>query len=218
MSQPPQFLPPHQQPDDTPPQLYRTDGARWAQQSPRPGGDGGPLSIMPQGAPGATWGPPPKKGRPWLIAGLIVAVFVALLLFLGACLAVSTPSSGSKVSAAAPATQGTEPTTEPTTEPAEFTTTKADWTVKLKIRSKKCYGYGVGCNVEVVPKFNYSGPDIPEDTIISITYKIHGGEDGSVTETVDLDDQGKYSTYPEMISTRSKSSKLTVRITKVEVS
>ena len=77
-----------------------------------------------------------------------------------------------------------------------WTTTKGDWKVSLKTKSKKCFGYGFGCIVTVSPKISwepviYDG-DIPEDVTIEITYKIKGDKDGAMTPTTQVDEQGKH--------------------------
>ena len=51
----------------------------------------------------------------------------------------------------------TEPTPEPTESPTpEWTTSKDDWKASLKIVSKQCHGYGLGCSIDAKVKLSYS--------------------------------------------------------------
>jgi hypothetical protein len=97
------------------------------------------------------------------------------------------------------------PTPTPTAEATPtWTTTKHDWKVSLKTKSKKCFGYGLGCIVTVSPKISwepviYDG-DIPEDVTIEITYKIKGDKDGTITNTTEVDNQSKYYVRDEVLT------------------
>jgi hypothetical protein len=114
----------------------------------------------------------------------------------------------------------TEPTPEPTETPTpEWTTSKDDWKASLKIVSKKCYGYGFGCSIEAKVKLGYYGDSstIPEDATIEVTYKIKGAKDGPVVASTEVTNQTEYDVNTEYLDTRSRSTKLTVVVTSVEV-
>jgi hypothetical protein len=114
----------------------------------------------------------------------------------------------------------TQPTQEPTESPSpEWTTSKDDWKASLKIVSKKCYGYRVGCSVDANVKLGYYGDSstIPEDATIEVTYKIKGAKDGPVAGSTMVTNQTEYDVNTEYLDTRSRSSKLTVVVTSVEV-
>ena len=114
----------------------------------------------------------------------------------------------------------TEPTPEPTESPTpEWTTSKDDWKASLKIVSKKCFGYGLGCSIDAKVKLSYDGDSstIPEDATIEVTYKIKGAKDGPVVGSTEVTNQTEYDVNTEYLDTRSRSSKLTVVVTSVEV-
>jgi hypothetical protein len=113
-----------------------------------------------------------------------------------------------------------EPTPEPTASPTpEWTTSKNDWNASLKIVSKQCYGYGLGCSVDAKVKLDYDGDSssIPEDATIEVTYEIKGAKDGPVVGSTGVTNQTEYDVNTEYLETRSRSSKLTVVVTSVEV-
>lgn len=113
-----------------------------------------------------------------------------------------------------------EPIPEPTAAPTpEWATTKDDWKASLKIVDKQCYGYGLGCSVDAKVKLDYDGDSstIPEDATIEVTYKIKGAKDGPVVGSTTVTNQTKYDVNTEYLETRSRSSKLTVVVTSVEV-
>jgi hypothetical protein len=114
----------------------------------------------------------------------------------------------------------TEPTPEPTESPSpEWTTSKEDWNASLKIVSKNCYGYGLGCSIEAKVKLGYyeDSSTIPDDATIEVTYKIKGAKDGPVVGSTEVTNQTEYDVNTEYLDTRSRSSKLTVVVTAVEV-
>jgi len=114
----------------------------------------------------------------------------------------------------------TETTPEPTESPTpEWTTSKDDWEASLKIVDKQCYGYGVGCSIEAKVKLGYYGDSstIPEDATIEVTYKIKGAKDGPVVGSTEVTNRTEYDVNTEFLDTRSRSSKLTVVVTSVEV-
>jgi hypothetical protein len=114
----------------------------------------------------------------------------------------------------------TEPTREPTESPTpDWTTSKDDWKASLKIVDKQCYGYGLGCSIEAKVKLGYYGDSssIPEDATIEVTYKIKGPKDGPVVGSTEVTNQTEYDVTTEYLDTRSRSSKLTVVVTSVEV-
>jgi hypothetical protein len=68
-------------------------------------------------------------------------------------------------------------------------------------------------------KLGYYGDSstIPEDATIEVTYKIKGAKDGPVVGSTEVTNQTEYDVNTEFLDTRSRSSKLTVVVTSVEV-
>jgi hypothetical protein len=110
---------------------------------------------------------------------------------------------------------------EPTEEPEEmFNTspTTEDFTVTLKTTEKQCFG-SAGCHVTVEPEVGYEGLLQPDpDRTYSITYEIRGEESGPIIETIELSDQDQISYSEVSLSTKSGSTKVTAKVTDVEIS
>ena len=77
----------------------------------------------------------------------------------------------------------------------------------------------MGCSVDAKVKLDYDGDSstIPEDATIEVMYKIKGAKDGPVVGSTTVTNQTKYDVNTECLETRSRSSKLTVVVTSVEV-
>lgn len=182
-------------------------------QAPDPNQPPGPVPEWT--APPAT----PKKPI-WQRTWFLVLAAVAVIGALGSVFNRPTqPVAGVPASASAPpatvATSTPEPeeTEEPDPEPVAVT--KSDFTIKLKITEKQCFG-SAGCNVTTKASVTYVGIDDLDDlpSMIDITYKIKGAED-PYTATIEMED-GKYSPDTAILSTRRKSDKLTATVTAVE--
>jgi hypothetical protein len=68
-------------------------------------------------------------------------------------------------------------------------------------------------------KLGYDGDSstIPEDATVELTCKIKGAKDGPVVGSAMVTNQTEYDVNTEYLDTRSRSSKLTVVVTAVEV-
>jgi hypothetical protein len=113
-----------------------------------------------------------------------------------------------------------EPSETPSTS-AEGNIDKSDIKLHVKTLSKKCYGYGVGCNVTyrvVVDGADKS--DWPKEGEVEVSYKVTGGKDGPESDSfvITLDDEQYEKPWEEASTVRSRSTKLTVKVTEVEYS
>ena len=107
-------------------------------------------------------------------------------------------------------------TEEPTSESTSPALKKSDFELTVKILDKTCYA-GEGCDVEYRVQPKYVGPPPKPMGLIEITYEVTGDKDGPQTGTVQLED-GQYdaSMTEEYAETRSRSSKLTAKVTDIE--
>lgn len=172
--------------------------------------------------------PPQPPSRPRKVAGtfLIIGAAVLALVVLGSCLsglanvAGDASSEVATESAAAPADQETSEAPAPTpTKTAKPWKSKSSWVVKVKETSKKCYGSGFGCLVTVKLKPLYTGghaKDIPDDVTVTVYFKLHGDEDGVIKGSFEIND-GQYYADSEVLSTKSKGTKVHADVVEVEV-
>jgi hypothetical protein len=145
---------------------------------------------------------------------MLAAVALTALPLAAACTAApraAAPSPSVSTSAASP-----EPTPDPTTEsPVYADPEPSDFTVKLTIKRKHCFG-SAGCNVDVEPDLSYGGIlPIDPDKSYEITYQINGDESGPVIETISLTDGTSMEYYPSSLSTASSRTKITGKVTDV---
>lgn len=191
---------------------------------------GAPTSPAPTSVgPNETITPPPRrKSRlPWILlaAGAVLFLIVLTVVITLAASsdsgthAAKAPSAWDReqsANAATPADAGEQgvPTDEPTTGP---TVSAKDMTVWLKVTEKQCYGYDIGCDltVEVRAKRNAGVPKPDPDDTWQVTYQISGVKDGPVIGTFEITG-GKYEINEENLSTKSSSSKPTIKVTSVE--
>lgn len=118
---------------------------------------------------------------------------------------------------ASPASPVAEKT--PTEEPSPYASdlTADDFFISLKTDHKKCFGYGVGCNVTVEPEITYIGYTAELDPAKSyqITYQVSGDKYGPSVETATLEGDNLH--YRQsLLSTSSSSTKVTAEITDVQ--
>jgi hypothetical protein len=74
------------------------------------------------------------------------------------------------------------------TASAEDEIDKSDIKLTIKTRSKKCYGYGVGCSIEY--RIEVAAADRtgwPKDGTLDVTYEVTGGQDGPDRDTLTID-------------------------------
>lgn len=93
-----------------------------------------------------------------------------------------------------------------------------DFEVTLKILSKECYGYGVGCNVEYRAQLGYDATHLPldPDKTYEITYKVVGGEDGPVIDTIEATGTQYEVPWEEIVGTPSRGTELAAEVIAVE--
>lgn len=170
-----------------------------------------------------------------IIGGAIAAG--AILLGVGACtlaMADDKPGASTKSTTQTAAPEAPTPTTsepseievpdpEVTEDPAPepevtYTPTKSDVELTLKQTSKKCYG-SAGCNVGYKVKAAIDAATLPSEGTLTVYYTIKGSDDGAVEDSIDLDlSEGTYDSDEDMVSTSSKSKKLTIKVTDIEYS
>lgn len=100
--------------------------------------------------------------------------------------------------------EDSNPVEEPEPE-TEYTVPDAsDFSIDLKVKSKKCFG-SAGCNVEVGPELSYDGlsSELDPSAVYEITYEISGDESGPVIETLELTSQDDVSYSETLVSTTS---------------
>ena len=94
---------------------------------------------------------------------------------------------------------------------------KSDFKLKVKVLDKECFG-SAGCIVQfrIIPQ--YSGPGLPDEGTIELSYKITGGEDPELG-TIEIEcPDGSYSSEERDIDTPSSSSTVRAKITDLELS
>lgn len=173
-----------------------------------------------QNAPTPT--PPKKSRRGWIIAGSAVAA-VLLVSIAGANGAARTAADPAPVvTAAAPTAEPTQtytPKPTETSDPETYVPSKDDVTLTIKQTRKKCYGYGIGCNVSIKVNGAIDFDATPDEGTLTVYYTIKGDEDGPIEDMMDFDlSEGTYYPNTEIIGTRSKGTKITVQVTDLEYS
>ncbi|MFE4423876.1 hypothetical protein [Streptomyces sp. NPDC056817] len=145
---------------------------------------------------------------------LLAAIALTALPFGTACS--SAPHAAAPSPSASAPSISAEPVSDPTTEsPAYADPRPSDFTMKLKIKRKHCFG-SAGCNVDVEPDLSYGGIlPIDPDKSYEITYQINGDESGPVIETISLTDGTSMEYYPSSLSTASSRTKITGKVTDV---
>lgn len=91
--------------------------------------------------------------------------------------------------------------------------TAADLTLTVKITQRECFG-SAGCNVQYTVRLA-TARKITEP--YTVTYTVHGFDDGDQIGTLNVADDGTYEQDPYMAgSVKSAKTKLTVKVTEVE--
>jgi hypothetical protein len=112
-------------------------------------------------------------------------------------------------------------TPEPTETPAsDAEIDQSDIQLTIKTRSKKCYGYGVGCSIEYRIKVAADRFGWPKDGTLDVTYKVTGGQDGPDRNTLTMDlTEGTYEQDGyQYADTRSSGVKLKASVVELEYS
>jgi hypothetical protein len=104
------------------------------------------------------------------------------------------------------------PAAEPTT--AGPTLSASDITLRPKVTDKQCFG-SAGCSVTIKIDMSYRGPDLSPDETWAVTYEVSGDEDGPIIGTFDITGD-QYTVNEESLSTKSKSTKVSIKVTDVE--
>jgi hypothetical protein len=193
--------------------------------------------LQPPGqyAPGPLPPSPPENKQSWLREHWKLATLLGvILLIVIASIGDNDPQPTTLASApAVTPVDDTSVTTNASTEesssaPAEPTTStrsaanieKSDIKLHVKTLSKKCFGE-FGCHVDYrVVVDGAHMKDWPESGEVEVGYRVTGPEDGPEEDSfvITLDDGQYEKPWEEFTSTRSRSAKLTVKVTSVEYS
>jgi hypothetical protein len=69
------------------------------------------------------------------------------------------------------------------------------------------------------PELSYTGAlTLNPGKVYSITFEVHGGQDGAVIQTMELSNQDSVSYHPVNLSTSKSGAELTAKVTDVEIS
>jgi hypothetical protein len=136
----------------------------------------------------------------------------------------STTSASKHTAAAVTAAASTDPaTTEDPVSSApddESSTTPnlapSDFTIKLRIKSKECFG-SAGCDLTYQINPQYNGVEDISSGTWEVTYEVRGGQDGPQVNTFTLDNGQASFDDSESIQTASSGTKLRAKVTSVEV-
>lgn len=115
---------------------------------------------------------------------------------------------------------GKDKPAEPKPEPAPVVyddPTASDFQITFKVKSKECFGYGIGCNIEAEPELSIADsarfdPSVTYD----VTYEVAGGDYDTIDTIRVTGDEYEFS--PLYVSTGSKGAKLKAKIVDVEES
>lgn len=145
---------------------------------------------------------------------LLAAIALTVLPLGTACTAARHAAAPSPTASAK--TVSPEPVSDPTTNtPAYADPGPSDFTMKLRIKRKQCFG-SARCNVDVDPDLSYEGIlPIDPDKTYEITYQINGDESGPVIDTITLTNGTSMEYYPSSLSTASSGTKITGKVTDV---
>lgn len=178
--------------------------------------------YQPPPPPAAT----PPAVKPKRTLRIVVAVVAGAALFFAGVAVGSAGSAGpdaaakpdSSKPAASTAPTAPEPVaeTQPTVppEPTFATPKKTDFKLTIKVLGKECFG-SAGCNVTYRILVGYNGAALDPSVTYEVIYEVRGGEDGAVTNTLKITGDESSVDEEESISTKSKSSKLTVVVNDV---
>lgn len=170
-----------------------------------------------QWVPGLDQTPPPtpKKSRTWLFGLLAFAGLILLACAFGAVILAGS-HKGDTPLRPVPTVTTSVTSDYPTTAPkATSGLTKNDVKLTLNKKTQQCYGFGVGCSVEVGVNAAVDAAKLGDNSW-EITYTITGATEGPVIGTIIVDPDKSYVPGDESFTTRSKDTKLTVTVTRVE--
>ncbi|WP_375478845.1 hypothetical protein [uncultured Jatrophihabitans sp.] len=170
--------------------------------------------------------PPPRQrnGSPLLWTAVVIALVIGVAVGYvfgdsrhdnkGTATAAATTDDSPSILASAPA----EPTDTPTEEPSPTTPNLApsDFTIKLRVRSKECFG-SAGCDLTYQIDPQYNGIEDISSGSWEVTYVVRGGQDGPQVNTFTLKDGQASFDDSESIQTTSSGTKLRAKVTSVEV-
>lgn len=158
------------------------------------------------------------RRRRWVPFVAYPAVFA-----IGLVIGISANGGTSTSSTAEPSAAATQSTTAPPetsvsfvpeTTPAYVIPLPKDIQLRIKIKQKQCFG-SAGCNVVYQVDANWTESYNPSVTY-DVTYEVRGGEDGPVINTMTITGDNFTHETDEMVSTKSKNTKLTAVVTSVD--
>jgi hypothetical protein len=159
---------------------------------------------------------PPWYRRGWVLfaAGLVVG------LVLGSAIGSADPTQPTgrrgRTAATTPAATDAAPevTSVPATDPPAVVPKAKDFTLIVKVLSKKCFG-SAGCSLTY--RVDAGWPDgLDPDVEYEVIYEVRGGEDGPQINTMTVQGDSYERSQEESISTSSAGKRLTAVATSVE--
>jgi hypothetical protein len=127
---------------------------------------------------------------------------VLLGLTVASCSSAGQASPGIATSSSTATSPAWAPAAVPTTTPKPKPVVPAkDFSVELKVISKKCFG-SAGCNVTVEPAITYLGT-LTYELACDLTYSVSGDESGETIETAEHVQGSSYRVQQTMLSTKS---------------
>lgn len=166
--------------------------------------------------------PPQKEKRKFSRTDAMLGLIVGALFGAAGALGVYSLADGDPKSSSGPVSSSVSASETPVVGvpspgPEYSEPTADDFEIELITKEKQCFG-SAGCNVTVKPELSYTGmsEDLNPDVTYEITYEIRGGEDGAVTETLELTNQDDVTYSDTYVSTTSSGVKLSVKITGVD--
>lgn len=158
--------------------------------------------------------PAPKKSH---TTAIVISVIIGVLLFfciVGTVFALANKDhTGDTPLPTKPAVVATDDSTAP---PAKTTAslTKDDVELTLTTTSSQCFG-DVACSVEVKVTATVDQTKLGDNSW-DITYTIKGDTSGPIVGTLTINPDLSYTPGEEALTTRSKNTKVTVAVTRVE--
>ncbi len=175
---------------------------------------------------------PPAKPKRTLSNGIVIgaaAAVIAAVIGTGLFVVQATNDDNDRpasTSSSSRATEESEPVVEDDVEEPEpdldlYVTdlTAEDFEIELRTKSKQCFG-SAGCNLVVEPELTYSGDTTELDPALTyeITYEISGDESGPILQTAEVTDQTTVTFDATMVSTPSRGTELSAKVTDVTTS
>lgn len=160
---------------------------------------------------------PSPRTVPWWTLPLVGVLGLVLGggIGFGASAGSPTASSPTTTKAAPTTARTTAPPPPAAADPEPYLPSPDEFKLAIKVTEKECFG-SAGCLIDYHVELTYDGiqPDAGHEYLV--TYEVRGVKDGPQINSITVSD-GKYSYEDESAQIPSTSTKLTVKVTDVEV-